>query len=59
MRALVNEPIAPTDDCTHHWLLAAPRGDVTAAVCKRCGASRDFLDEHAQLWRPARAAKSR
>jgi hypothetical protein len=41
--SLVSEA-EPTDDCVHHWMLTAPRHQITSAVCKLCGAERDFLD---------------
>jgi hypothetical protein len=32
------------DVCVHHWMLMSPKRDITTAVCKHCGAERDFLD---------------
>lgn len=29
-------------ECVHHWLLERPNGATTKAVCKKCGAEREF-----------------
>ena len=28
--------------CTHHWVIGKAVGEISPAVCKHCGASRDF-----------------
>lgn len=28
--------------CVHHWLIESPHGPKVAAVCKRCGATREY-----------------
>ena len=28
--------------CTHHWLIDPPSGETSQAVCKLCGARREF-----------------
>lgn len=43
-------PLADTkplvvDACAHHWLVEAPKGDVSHARCKLCGRERDFINE--------------
>ncbi len=49
-----------TDACTHHWLLTSPKHEITAAVCKRCGAERDFLDSDSRSpWNSGRVLKPR
>jgi hypothetical protein len=56
----MSEPNALTDDCIHHWMLTAPKREVTAAVCKRCGAVRDFLDSEGRSpWNASRVLKPR
>ena len=47
-----------TADCVHHWVLTTPKREVTAAVCKLCGAARDFLDANARSpWNASRPVK--
>ena len=39
--------------CTHHWMLQSARPQ-SAAICKYCGASREFaggIPEQGQSWR--------
>ena len=39
--------------CTHHWMLQSARPQ-SAAICKYCGASREFaggIPEKGQSWR--------
>jgi hypothetical protein len=28
--------------CRHHWLVEPPKGETSKAVCKLCGATREF-----------------
>ncbi len=54
------DPDPIVDACAHHWMLGAPAREATAAVCKRCGAERDFLDtDRRAAWRAAAAGKPR
>jgi hypothetical protein len=36
------DPDAKT--CKHHWRIARPSGGTSTGVCRRCGASREFLN---------------
>lgn len=38
------EPVAPVNECAHHWILMAPSGNSTAGTCKHCGENRQFND---------------
>jgi len=28
--------------CQHHWIIESPNGPVAPAICKNCGAEREF-----------------
>jgi len=48
------------DGCVHHWMLTPPRREVTSAVCKLCGAEREYLDSDSRsAWNAGRALKTR
>lgn len=34
--------IGLTRDCCHHWLLGQPQEGLIGAVCKKCGAVKDY-----------------
>jgi hypothetical protein len=40
--------------CVHHWLIDSPTGEVSKAVCKLCGARREFDSATAQRTGPVR-----
>lgn len=49
------EPEAEALYHAHHWLIAGQQGPVSPAVCKLCGAHRDFANAYTRSWsRPAR-----
>ncbi len=37
--------------CCHHWVIEPPNGEKSGAVCKLCGATRDFLN---YVWNKSR-----
>lgn len=54
---------APAPQCRHYWLLEFPSGPTSRAVCKLCGATREFPnatddyiheDEASAAWKPSR-----
>ena len=45
--------------CVHHWLCEAPAGESSLAVCKLCGASKEFKNWLDQSTSPYRAAAQR
>ena len=32
-------------ECTHHWQLEPPSGELTNGTCKKCGAEKQFTGE--------------
>jgi hypothetical protein len=46
-----------SDGCAHHWQIATPNGESSEGVCKRCGATRDFLN-YSQRKMMVRSVKS-
>jgi len=45
-KPITQEPPTPYEvtapGCRHYWLLEPPSGPVSRAICKLCGASREF-----------------
>jgi hypothetical protein len=37
--------VSIASSCVHHWLIDPPLGEVSHAVCKLCGALREFHNE--------------
>ncbi|MEX0682637.1 MAG: hypothetical protein WD904_01100 [Dehalococcoidia bacterium] len=33
-----------SDGCAHHWQIDTPNGETSEGTCKRCGATRAFLN---------------
>jgi hypothetical protein len=42
-----SESLQNIQECTHHWILNPPRGELTYGRCKKCGSERDFTGESA------------
>ena len=32
------------DECPHHWMIETPNGETSTGSCKRCGATKAFLN---------------
>ena len=32
-------------ECTHHWKLAPPSGELTYGTCNKCGTEKEFTGE--------------
>lgn len=32
--------------CRHHWVIESPNGEMSAGVCKRCGATKAFRNSY-------------
>tara|TARA_B110000263_G_C15148636_1_gene436769 strand:- start:437 stop:607 length:171 start_codon:yes stop_codon:yes gene_type:complete len=39
-------------ECTHHWQLASPSGELTNGTCKKCGIEKQFTGESRIAGRP-------
>ena len=53
------ESTADGGECVHHWMLAAPGPDGTAATCNNCGASRRFAPEARPTLRASKSRRAR
>jgi hypothetical protein len=42
------------DACVHHWIVETPTGETSTAVCKWCGASRQFINEASRAFSMAK-----
>lgn len=34
------------NSCSHHWIIDSPDGETAHAICKLCGAERDYQTGH-------------
>jgi len=41
---------APSEDCTHHWMLGSPSGGISSGQCKHCGNERSFDEDKAVVF---------
>lgn len=55
----MSQSTAEGGDCVHHWMLAAPGPDGTAATCTNCGASRRFAPEARPTLRASKSRRAR
>ncbi len=55
----MSQSIAEGGECVHHWMLAAPGPDGTAATCTNCGANRRFAPEASPSLRASKSRRAR